>query len=556
MKIQTDKTQESQKGTIQRVEQEPSIGGEATIADNRPAIAVQRKLRSAIGGAEDTNNPIQRKNNTGLPDNLKSGIENLSGYSMGDVKVHYNSSKPAQLQAHAYAQGTDIHLAPGQEKHLPHEAWHVVQQKQGRVKPTKQLKSKVNINDDVGLEKEADVMGKKAQILQPKIKTFSTPYQRNLKVVSEKINLADTVQRKLQRPTISVNFAATIATNMTRANQTQIKTTNATLAENLTAVDLEDMYRNAIRYIESKPTGKIILDKIKDWNNNVRVIIGDDHRTVTTITNPDITIHWNPLMSLGVWSEGRLGLAEQAGIMSPAAVLLHEFGHALQYIDDPTGYNKWPAAQQPNTLLNMNTFEGGEAFKRMEHHNMYKAEYPFNKEAGEPLRDKYKNARAENDIEFNPAAPPVPPEISAAFDERAVYINQHGWKEAVTYHSRGTDLKNHDIINAKHFGFKKIGKLLKNEYVWLDTMKSFVKTEVQEVLDAGGQHAGGNALNALLRLFRIWQADGPKTISRATRDILDTLLFGIWPRLTTEGQNINRVRGRYIILTRPSNIRN
>ena len=28
----------------------------------------------------------------------------------------------------------DIHLGPGQEKHLPHEAWHVVQQKQGQSK--------------------------------------------------------------------------------------------------------------------------------------------------------------------------------------------------------------------------------------------------------------------------------------------------------------------------------------------------------------------------------------------------------------------------------------
>ena len=74
---------------------------------------------------------------TGLPDNLKERIENLSGYSMDDVKVHYNSDKPTQLQAHAYTQGTDIYLAPGQEKHLPHEALHVVQQKQGRVKPLK-----------------------------------------------------------------------------------------------------------------------------------------------------------------------------------------------------------------------------------------------------------------------------------------------------------------------------------------------------------------------------------------------------------------------------------
>ncbi|MCG7755868.1 MAG: DUF4157 domain-containing protein, partial [Nitrosomonas sp.] len=103
-----------------------------------------------------------KPNNTGLPDNLKSGIENLSGLSMDSVRVHYNSSQPAQLNALAYAQGTDIHVAPGQEQHLPHEAWHVVQQAQGRVQPTMQMKEGVPINDDKGLEHEADVMGAKA----------------------------------------------------------------------------------------------------------------------------------------------------------------------------------------------------------------------------------------------------------------------------------------------------------------------------------------------------------------------------------------------------------
>ena len=108
------------------------------------------------------NAPVQKKeNSTGLPGNLQTGIENLSGMSMEDVKVHRNSDKPAKLQAHAYAQGSDIHLGPGQEKHLPHEAWHVVQQKQGRVKPTMQMKGKVNVNDNEALEKEADVMGAK-----------------------------------------------------------------------------------------------------------------------------------------------------------------------------------------------------------------------------------------------------------------------------------------------------------------------------------------------------------------------------------------------------------
>jgi len=133
------------------------------MADNRPNSKAIQLQELANSYATQKEQPIQKKgNNTGLPDNLKSGIENISGYSMDDVKVHYNSTKPAQLNAHAYAQGTDIHLGSGQEKHLPHEAWHVVQQKQGRVKATKQMKGAVAINDDTGLEKEADVMGAKA----------------------------------------------------------------------------------------------------------------------------------------------------------------------------------------------------------------------------------------------------------------------------------------------------------------------------------------------------------------------------------------------------------
>jgi len=126
------------------------------------------------------------QNNTGLPDNLKTGMESLSGLSLDHVKVHYNSSKPAQIGALAYAQGSDIHLAPGQEKHLPHEAWHVVQQKQGRVKATFQMNgtpvqatmsgprdaqvirlnaasSGLNIVNDAGLEREADKMAKKVK---------------------------------------------------------------------------------------------------------------------------------------------------------------------------------------------------------------------------------------------------------------------------------------------------------------------------------------------------------------------------------------------------------
>lgn len=148
-------------------------------ANNKYYLAPQKAVSMKAGAASSIGknslpvadnrkgNLQKKKNNTGLPGNLKSGIENLSGLSMDDVRVHFNSAQPAQLQAHAFAQGTDIHIAPGQEKHLPHEAWHVVQQKQGRVKPTIQMKGSVDVNDDRYLEREADIMGAKSLQMMP-----------------------------------------------------------------------------------------------------------------------------------------------------------------------------------------------------------------------------------------------------------------------------------------------------------------------------------------------------------------------------------------------------
>ena len=121
--------------------------------------SLQRKADMANNATQRAEAP--RPNNTGMPDNLKSGIESLSGFSMDDVRVHYNSSKPATVQALAYTQGTDIHVAPGQEKHLPHEAWHVAQQMAGRVSPTTNING-MPVNDNAALEHEADVMGEKA----------------------------------------------------------------------------------------------------------------------------------------------------------------------------------------------------------------------------------------------------------------------------------------------------------------------------------------------------------------------------------------------------------
>jgi hypothetical protein len=198
MNTHADKTQEDKSQSVYASSPQMQSGSKSTFqfVDNRSEAIAQKKIQEIANNSYQVsllrafqemtkNSPqaeqvaqlqgvanhyssqqeqsIQKKeNNAGLPDNLRSGIENLSGYSMDDVKVHYNSNKPTHLNAHAYAQGTDIYVGSGQEKHLPHEAWHVVQQKQGRVQPTMQMKGGVNVNDDAGLEKEADVMGTKA----------------------------------------------------------------------------------------------------------------------------------------------------------------------------------------------------------------------------------------------------------------------------------------------------------------------------------------------------------------------------------------------------------
>jgi len=100
-------------------------------------------------------------NQTGMPDQLKERVEAASGHDLSDVRVHHGSDEPAKVRANAFARGSEIHLGPGQEQHLAHEAWHVVQQKEGRVKPTLLAKG-APVNADPSLEAEADREGARA----------------------------------------------------------------------------------------------------------------------------------------------------------------------------------------------------------------------------------------------------------------------------------------------------------------------------------------------------------------------------------------------------------
>ena len=108
--------------------------------------------------------PLERKSggkDAPLPAQLRAGLESIGGQDLSGVRVHHDSPLPASVGALAFTQGQNIHLAPGQEKHLAHEGWHAVQQMTGRVSATTSVAG-VPVNDHAHLEREADTMGQRA----------------------------------------------------------------------------------------------------------------------------------------------------------------------------------------------------------------------------------------------------------------------------------------------------------------------------------------------------------------------------------------------------------
>jgi len=105
-----------------------------------------------------------------MPAGVQGKMENSFGTDFSGVDIHKDSEQTNALGALAYTQGSDVHFASGQynpgsqkgQELLGHELTHVVQQREGRVKPDAQQYKGVNINSDPVLEKEADDMGAKA----------------------------------------------------------------------------------------------------------------------------------------------------------------------------------------------------------------------------------------------------------------------------------------------------------------------------------------------------------------------------------------------------------
>ncbi len=285
---QTNSEAKSKESARTTTQQQSTGSSDFNLQDQRSETATQSHLQTMAHNNSENNqtaqlqtiannhisrqtNPIQQKsNNTGLPDNLKSGIETLSGLSMDDVNVHKNSDKPAQLNAHAYARGSDIFLANSQEKHLPHEAWHVVQQKQGRVKPTTQLKENIQLNNDSKLEREADVMGAKASQLKSSEIDDNTKLAENKASSGMAIQRAYTGVKKLRIGIISAN------TNIgVYANQLPLQTYVWILSNK--PVDADALDNNGVTRGHNRATPKEIINA--NQANVINKILLDEARS-------------------------------------------------------------------------------------------------------------------------------------------------------------------------------------------------------------------------------------------------------------------------------------
>ncbi|WP_339734491.1 DUF4157 domain-containing protein [uncultured Sunxiuqinia sp.] len=127
-----------------------------------------KKMESrAVANADHS---VKKKRNANLPEDLQTRIETSFGQDFSDVALQKNSIEAREMNALAFTQSEKIHFAPGQfnpntEKGrnlIGHEFTHIAQQRSGVVKPTRVLRKRFTVNDDRGLEADAERFGRKA----------------------------------------------------------------------------------------------------------------------------------------------------------------------------------------------------------------------------------------------------------------------------------------------------------------------------------------------------------------------------------------------------------
>jgi hypothetical protein len=153
-------------GAASMVHEQSGGDGSAALGPGKRTLTEQLPIPGKATG--DGATPAASGAGQPLPAYTLAQMEASFGADFSAVRVH-EGAHAAAVGALAYTQGTDIHFAPGQyqpdsragRELLGHELAHVVQQARGAVQATAQARG-VELNDDPGLEREADELGERA----------------------------------------------------------------------------------------------------------------------------------------------------------------------------------------------------------------------------------------------------------------------------------------------------------------------------------------------------------------------------------------------------------
>jgi len=147
--------------------------GKQTLTEQLPGPPTQFKAAAPADGRPGEPPRIESGGGQPLPGDLRVQMERSMGEDFSSVRVH-QGKHVNQMGALALTQGDQLHFAPGQyqpgsssgDQLIGHELAHVKQQRQGRVAATTQAKG-VAVNNDTGLEAEADTWGSMAAHGEP-----------------------------------------------------------------------------------------------------------------------------------------------------------------------------------------------------------------------------------------------------------------------------------------------------------------------------------------------------------------------------------------------------
>lgn len=344
-----------------------------------------------------------------LPGNVRTKMECALGMDFSSVRIHEGPQATA-MDAIAYTQGRDVHFAPGYyrphsqsgQELLGHELAHVVQQAEGRVSATRQLKG-VGLNDADHLEREADAMGRAAALgrtisrasdLQPPAPSGAAPIQR--RVVP------------------------------------QISTALTPQAQAATQQELQNAYDAAWAHLWTNPLARHIYTIVHAHANDINVYVGASNTNVAR-NGTAWDLDFNP------WFFGALGdqlrrnfpgaatnqiqaaPRDLTGTISPAMLLLHEFGHVKQDIETEqfslnnatpgaaaafTDFEHWLRAVHGFLLRLFGQTMGlvqpvlaDPHSEVMENDNVTRHERPTQVAMGEPTRAAYHNTLVFNDLD-------------------------------------------------------------------------------------------------------------------------------------------------------------